>query len=559
MRELDNLCVNCWGELTEGSVCTNCGYDNDFQNETMYLPTKTILQEKYIVGTVQKHESDAVTYLGYDGQLDRLILIRELYPKGIANRLEGNTDLHIRQRYVEEYKKLKQSYYRLWTTLEKLHSLSAVTPVYDVFEANGTVYAIIEDMDCISLRDFLLRNEMGYITWESARVMLMPVLTTLESLHSSGIVHGSVSPDNLLLCRDGKVRLAPFPITQSCDSSTILEFTENEGYTALEQYDNSHKICAATDIYSFSACIYRALVGTNPPSAVSREANDKLMIPNTIAENIPIHVIKALVSGLQVYPEKRIKTIEAFRELLDAAPAVQAKTIPQEDIYQEGATGGYPDDSDLEKSEKKRRIVAIILAILIVVAIAVTVYVVKFSGLINKSPEEQPSQQVAQTYEVPNFVNNGYTQSDIQNKSVWNEQFNFVFKGEYSADTEEGIIFKQSVEPGTKVMQGSDIVLTVSKGVQTEQVPNVSGLTLEEATKKLQELGFKVSTVEVYNDGLYTEGTVKSTTGVAPAPGSVVAVGEEIILQVYGKAEPTTEPTTEPDIETTVRTRVTIE
>ena len=118
MRELDNLCVNCWGELTSGSVCNDCGYDNDVENDTMYLPAKTILQDKYIVGTVQKHDSDAVTYLGYDGQLDRLILIRELYPKGIANRLEGNTDLHIRQRYLDEFENIKKSYYKLWTTLE---------------------------------------------------------------------------------------------------------------------------------------------------------------------------------------------------------------------------------------------------------------------------------------------------------------------------------------------------------------------------------------------------------------------------------------------------------
>lgn len=68
--------------------------------------------------------------------------------------------------------------------------------------------------------------------------------------------------------------------------SSELEFNVNEGYTAIEQYDNNHKMCPATDIYAFSACIFRALVGQNPPSAKSREANDKLMIPNTIAEKI---------------------------------------------------------------------------------------------------------------------------------------------------------------------------------------------------------------------------------------------------------------------------------
>ena len=49
--------------------------------------------------------------------------------------------------------------------------------------------------------------------------------------------------------------------------SSELEFNVNEGYTAIEQYDNNHKMCPATDIYAFSACIFRALVGQNPPSA----------------------------------------------------------------------------------------------------------------------------------------------------------------------------------------------------------------------------------------------------------------------------------------------------
>ena len=426
--------------------------------------------------------------------------------------------------------------------MQKLHNLSAVVPVYDMVEANGTYYAIIESTESIPLREYLLRNEEGYILWDTARLMFMPVLTTIEALHSNGIVHGSITPDNLVLCRDGKVHLAPFPVTEASDKATVLEFTENEGYTALEQYDNKHRICAATDIYSFSACIYRALVGTNPPSALSREANDKLMIPNTIAEKIPMHVIKALVGGLQIYPEKRVKTVDSFRELLDAAPAVKAKAaVEQEDIYQEGATGGYPEYNE-SNGEKKRKAVVIILAILIVAAVAAAVYVVQFSGLVDKKETTTIVSQI-KTYQVPNFINNGYTQSDIENNGAWNEQFNFTFQGEYSADTEEGIIFKQNVAPGETVDQGTEIILTESKGIQTQAVPDVRGLALEEATKQLEELGFKVSTVEVYNDGTHIENTVKNSDASAPAVGSLAAVGEEVILQVYGAPETTTAPT----------------
>lgn len=542
MRDLDNLCANCWEELTEGSVCAECGYDNDTQNDSVYLKTKTVIAGQYVIGNIIKIESDSVTYSGYDGQLDKPILIREFFPKGIASRFDDSDELHVRQKYVNDFARYKKSFYNLWTTMQKLHNLSAVVPVYDLAEANGTYYAIIEKTESVPLREYLLRNEEGYILWDTARLMFMPVLTTIEALHSNGIVHGSITPDNLVLCRDGKVHLAPFPITEASDQATAMEFTENDGYTALEQYNNKHRICAATDIYSFSACIYRALVGSNPPSAVSREANDKLMIPNTIAEKIPMHVIKALVNGLQIYPEKRVKTVEDFRELLDAAPAVKAKAaVEQEDIYQKGAKGGYPEYNE-SNGDKKRKAVVAILIILIVAAIAAAVYVVQFSGLIDNGKNNTTTTQPVKTYQVPNFSGVGYTQSDIENNGAWNEQFKFTFQGEYSADTEEGIIFKQSVAAGEIVDQGSEIILTVSKGIQTQTVPDVRGLVLDEATKQLEDLGFKVSTVEVYNDGTHVANTVKNTDASAPAAGTLAAVGEEVILQVYGEAEPTTAP-----------------
>lgn len=549
MRDLDNLCANCWEELTEGSVCAECGYDNDTQNDSVYLKTKTVIAGQYVIGNIIKIESDSVTYSGYDGQLDKPILIREFFPKGIASRFDDSDELHVRQKYVNDFARYKKSFYNLWTTMQKLHNLSAVVPVYDLAEANGTYYAIIEKTESVPLREYLLRNEEGYILWDTARLMFMPVLTTIEALHSNGIVHGSITPDNLVLCRDGKVHLAPFPITEASDQATAMEFTENDGYTALEQYNNKHRICAATDIYSFSACIYRALVGSNPPSAVSREANDKLMIPNTIAEKIPMHVIKALVNGLQIYPEKRVKTVEDFRELLDAAPAVKAKAaVEQEDIYQKGAKGGYPEYNE-SNGDKKRKAVVAILIILIVAAIAAAVYVVQFSGLIDNGKNNTTTTQPVKTYQVPNFSGVGYTQSDIENNGAWNEQFKFTFQGEYSADTEEGIIFKQSVAAGETVDQGSEIILTVSKGIQTQTVPDVRGLVLDEATKQLEDLGFKVSTVEVYNDGTHVANTVKNTDASAPAVGTLAAVGEEVILQVYGEAEPTTAPAATDSVE----------
>lgn len=554
MKNTDNLCMNCFEELTSGSVCEECGFDNDSREDIIYLQMRTVLNDRYVVGRLIAHESDAAVYMGYDTQLDEAVTIREFLPKGIAVRLEGNLEVHIRERYKDCFGKLKASFLNLWSTLIKMRNLSAVIPTYDVFELNSTAYAISEYMESITLREFLLRNPEGNIEWEQARIMFMPVLTTLESLHSNGIIHGGICPDNLLLCRDGKVRLKGFCISEANTMSSVLEFNVNDGYTAIEQYDNNHKMCPATDIYAFSACIFRALVGQNPPDAKSRETNDRLMIPNTIAEKIPTYVIRALGGGLQIYPEKRTQDINTFREQLNAAPAVVAAAAPApkravkkaeeeiDSVTQEKHYRGYPGYDDIKDNSKKNKIIIAVLVVLIAVACVAGVLVAR-NGSFNKQEDTTASVSVA-THTVPDFTSAGYTQSDIENNGAWNKQFKLTFDSQYSVDVDEGIVFKQSITAGETVDEGTEIVLTVSKGVQTAEVPDVGGLTLEEATEKLKKAGFEVSSVEVYNDGGHAENTVKSSYGMAPKAGTTCAIGEEVILQVYGEVVTTTEPST---------------
>lgn len=545
----DNLCMNCFEKLTQGSVCANCEFDNDSVSDMLFLPRKTLLAGRYLVGNFLSQESDAVTYIGLDTETNTVVTIREFMPAGIANRLEGNLNAHVREKYKKTFDGCKKSFIKLWSTLKGMNSLSAVIPVLDVFEENETAYAISERMITVSLRDFLIRNSDNIIPWDKARLMFMPVLTTLEKLHENGIIHGCINPDNLVLCKDGKVRLAGFCISECNTAGSELEFNENEGYTALEQYNNNHKICPATDIYAFSACIYRALVGTNPPSALSRETNDKLMIPNVIAEKIPAYVIKALGAGLQIYPERRIQSVYDYRELLNAAPSVVAKAAEIQSTEQRGtASAEERRENHAAKSEKpqkksnKGKLIAIILAVVAVLAAAI--YVFGFSGLINGKETTAP-QTTAAPVTVPDFSTQGYTESDIKNGAAWNQQFKITFNYEYNADYEAGTVYAQSVKAGETVPQGSAIVLTVSKGTEMATVPDVGTLTADEATKQLENLGFKVKTVSVYNNGNYTPNTVKKSGGTAPAAGESVAKGETVIIQVYGEVETTTEPSTQ--------------
>ena len=217
--------------------------------------------------------------------------------------------------------------------------------------------------------------------------------------------------------------------------------------------------------------------------------------------------------------------------------------IEEEEYYR-----GYPCYDDKPKKNGSK-IAIVILVILIIAAVGAGVYVAKNGGFGNK--EENTSQSAAvKQYEVPDFVSAGYTQSDIENNGAWNKQFKLTFVSKYSTDVEEGIVFEQSVESGKKVDEQTEIQLTVSKGVQTESVPNVAGQSLDDAKKTLEDKGFKVSTVEIYNDGSHEADTVKESYASAPAAGETVAVGEEIVLQVYGEVQTTTTVEPENDIGT---------
>ncbi len=133
----------------------------------------------------------------------------------------------------------------------------------------------------------------------------------------------------------------------------------------------------------------------------------------------------------------------------------------------------------------------------VIAIIAAAVYVIKFSGVVDppENPSDSPSGTAMVT--VPDFCTAGYTESDVQNQALWNSQFKIEFDSDFSKDVEEGVIFRQSVDANSQVAQGTPIVLTVSRGIETSPVPDVGGLNKDEAIKTLEEAGFKVTVMTI--------------------------------------------------------------
>ena len=168
-----------------------------------------------------------------------------------------------------------------------------------------------------TLREYLVSTDNGYLTWNEIGHSYLMLLFSFEKKIKKGITYSYISPDTLYI--DNTKKITYFEKTELCP-----------GYVAIEQYDDSFNSSEVSMVYSVAATLYRILVGTNPPDSKDRKVNDKLMIPNSIAVNIPMCVIKAMGGALQVDPSNRIKTIKDFRLMLEdrkvkSTPIVNSK------------------------------------------------------------------------------------------------------------------------------------------------------------------------------------------------------------------------------------------
>lgn len=536
---IDNLCMSCMNELYGEKQCPKCGYYVDSPQISPYLPLKTALGNKYIVGKVLSSNCEGVTYMAYDTERKSPVTIREYLPEKFVDRNINSTEVIIKNEWKDYYYEYLRKFLDLWRSLARVRGLSALVPVIDIVEENNTAYAISEYVECISLREFLLKSQTGYLNWEKAKVIFMPVLSTLSTLHKAGIYHYGINPDNLMIGRDGKLRLSGFSINEARLEGSELSPEQFEGYTPLEQYSYNGNQGAWSDVYGFSAVLYRALVGTVPQDAVSRGMNDQLIIPARYAEIIPVYVINALMNGLQVNVEDRTQDIEALREELSATPgnvvsSFSGASVPKRE---EKPQAVQPVQND-EKSTIARTVLIVFLIIVGVGLIFFGSYL-GYEHFLKEKEEPTTDEIVQETIEVPDFVNNSYDM--VAQNPVQNTRFKIIQVLEYSNEIEKGYIISQSVEAGTVVPVGTEITFVVSKGPEYVKIPSVINTNVDYAKETLEEAGFAVNIIIKDNNGDYTEGIVSEIT---PAEGTSKVKGTEVFIQVWG-APPSTETETE--------------
>ncbi len=542
MISSDNLCMSCMREIGDSKQCPYCGYHAESTQIPPYLPVRTVIANRYLVGKMLEYNGEGATYIGWDLSDKKAVKIREFIPDSFTARTTSNLTLQVMRGSEAVFAELRQDFVELWTKLAKLKGLSALISVTNVVDDYGTSYAIYDHFEGITLREFLLRNKEGFIAWDRAKQLLMPILSTLSTLHSQGIIHRGISPSTLIIGTDGKVKITGFCLGAARTARSDLNSQLYEGYAAIEQYGFDGSQGTWTDIYSFGAVLYRTLIGSDPISAKERMTNDRLMVPGKFAETLPAYVINGLINALQILPEDRTRTVEQLRAELSASPTAAAVSGQ----YQRPAAtppvsspAPRKNDSPVRKNQKPQKgnaqiivttaVISLAVGLILFILLSLTVFrdKINFNFDSEKTTAPSVSQTQAEQVAVPDFKEKSYL--SIESNPVFYNNFKFKEEPVFNEEIAKGYVVTQSIEPNAMVPKGTEIVLYVSKGEELLVLPDVTGSDYGEAVARLEEIGFKCEKVET-SDGNYRENEVVS---MAPLADKTYPRGTTVKLRVF--------------------------
>ncbi|MBR4867891.1 MAG: PASTA domain-containing protein [Clostridia bacterium] len=563
MINVDRLCMGCLREREdENAACPYCGYQEDQTQKSPYLAVRDWLMERYLVGKIVANDGEGITYLGWDNITQSAIIIREFLPEGMCGRVAETGEVQAKPGSQEDFSRCKVEFLQRHRLLSRLRDLTALFPTYDIFELNGTAYAISEYVESISLEDFLERNG-GSLTFEQTRALMMPAIATLSSLHAAGLVHGGISPENLFVGRDGKLRFGGFAGSELYSSQGALKSCFYPGYTPMEQYESGNMVGPHTDVYAFAATMYRVISGCAPIDAQDRMNQSNDVSANALQGKMPQHAALALMQALELAPEKRTASVEAFRSDFSSAPSVAETRFEEEeedDVRLLDDFDDYDDEDDdsSERKGKKGVLVTFITMFCTLLAFGLVFAALYLTGVIG--PQEatntpsllvissEPTPSVASdsdlTRSVPNFVNKPLEACE---KDFGSYEFRVQYKV-YHEEVEKGAIISQDPAPGTEFpleAEGAQVItVVVSLGSGKLKVPELVGLTYGEAIEKLWSAGFPYDSVTCNTGEYYFDSKI---TKVNPPAGTACGVYDAEVVIYVEEAKEEDEPLTTQD------------
>lgn len=588
------ICLGCMQEInTDDIKCPHCGFDpNAYKVNPRCLRLGTKLAGKYIIGKVIGEGGFGITYIGWDEKLELPIAIKEFFPPKIASRdtTTGNNTIymfdHADEKSFEEGMRRSVKEAR---SMSKLEAYEGIVSIRDFFNENKTAYIIMEYVDGETLKEYLKEN--GKMEPEDVLKVMKPVMKALEQMHRTGMIHRDISPDNIMIRRDGQVKLIDFGaarVAQEEDEKSLTVMLKR-GFSPEEQYRSKGHQGPWTDIYALCATMYYMLTGVIPPESMERVLEDKYVSLKEYDIELDTKIADAIDKGLCVLAKNRYQSMSDL--IHDIYGEEEKLVIPKKDMASmevESAVGEtvlddnstvLMDDENktvlMDEAEEinpivvgknkivkfngKKKIFAVIVLLAIVLIGGTFAFIAQNSGnkeeLANVASKENavttptvsptPTAEITATPEVlmPNLVNQKIEEITPQIQSI-QQGANIKTIEVYSNTVPVGNIVSQLPEAGSLLNPSQPLVVTleVSKGEELMTVPNVKGKSLTTAKSKLKKSGLKLKTKSKYSSS-YSKGKVISQNKKASAK---VKKNTTIQLVVGKGPKPTKKPQATP-------------
>lgn len=479
-----------------------------------------------------------------------------------------------------------------------------IVNVYDVGDDGGLYYIVMELVEGITLKRFIERK--GKLEVKEAVGIAIQIAQGLEAAHDNRIIHRDIKPQNIIISRDGKVKVTDFGIAKATNSNTITSNAMGSvHYLSPEQARGGYSD-EKSDIYSLGVTIYEMLsgkvpfAGDNTVSVALLHIQGEAMPLRELDPNIPPSIDKIVQKCMQKRPEKRYHSaseliadlkralsnpdgdfvkIPAFVatdsptiNISDDLGKIKKNTInvddtrPTKNLAQVQAASDEDDELDAMDSKMEKvvfigSIVTIVILCLLIIGIVLYFIIPKKTPNLDEddiivptvtvtpTPEvtEAPTQPVTDnsTYVVPDVL--GLTEADARARIQSEYADADIRTGEdYSDTVEKGKVISQYPPGGTKNKLDDIVYLTISIGPQAFGVPDVYGLTEKQADTKLEEKGLKTLHEYVFSDEVAADKVIKTM----PERGENVVAGDTITVFVSkGPENPTATPTPEPTVE----------
>jgi len=325
------------------------------------LEQGAILAGKYLVGRVLGQGGFGITYIGWDIPANKKRAIKEYFPSDSVTRQGDRYTVmpHSSQGVPQLFAQGRDKFYSEAQNLARFDQAPDIVSVTDFFQENGTAYIVMEFIEGQTLKQYL--NSLGRpLELADALALLAPVARSLEQVHTAGLIHRDVSPDNIMLTTDGTAKLLDFGAARGFSLQGARTNTVNVkmGYAPDEQYRTHGNQGPWTDVYALAATIYRAVTGVVPTQAIDRAPTDLLDKPTALGAHLTPAQEKVLLKGMAVYPEGRYKSIREFYDAMERSVQEEGKPSVSVDGLKDafkGFTGKLSGGSGKTQGQSRTR------------------------------------------------------------------------------------------------------------------------------------------------------------------------------------------------------------